>query len=329
MDYDFEGQWSDDLRTKVIDQALAAWGEENPRQDLTDYIQESLAKAKTMAEFSTDVLALKLGKKKAKKLARKLDELLLSHQAATTAFAAQAVKTAEAVSAPSMKKSAKTPLERTKPAAGDYLMGQHQGHVNVDSSLTSSDHDRARRHHQQHAQHHAQDDQRGTDNVTSQLGKRQMDSEEELACEQQHNGTVRGRNVRPREQQQPQQQQSSSGEGNATINDQLCLMEERHNRVAVELGFRNAQEMLEMASAGRAAALMMPPVAAPYHAPYGGGQEGYHPYRGCVSPSHGYGASTNQAPPHPGSAPNALGSAQLSIGYGPIMMTEAVLLANA
>jgi hypothetical protein len=35
MDYDFEGQWSDDLRTKVIDQAL----EENHRQDLTDFIQ--------------------------------------------------------------------------------------------------------------------------------------------------------------------------------------------------------------------------------------------------------------------------------------------------
>lgn len=39
MDYVFEGQWSDDLRTKVIDQALAAWGEENAGQELTDFIQ--------------------------------------------------------------------------------------------------------------------------------------------------------------------------------------------------------------------------------------------------------------------------------------------------
>jgi hypothetical protein len=221
-----------------------------------------------------------------------------------------------------MKKPAKKPFERTKPAAGDHLMEQH-----VDSSLTSSRDNRDRRHHQQqHGQHHAQDDQQGNEHMYSQLGKRQMDSEEQPVRDQQHNGPVRERNVRPREEQQ----QSSSGEGNPTISDQLCRLEERHNRVAVELGFRNAQEMLEMASAGRAAALMMPPVAhAPYYASYRGGGGGYHPYPANVDPSHGYGPSTNQAPPHPGLAPIALGSAQLSIGYGPIMMTEAVLLANA
>ena len=42
MDYVFGGQWSDDLRTKVqswIDQKWASWGEENPGQELTDFIQ--------------------------------------------------------------------------------------------------------------------------------------------------------------------------------------------------------------------------------------------------------------------------------------------------
>eukprot|EP01033_Poteriospumella_lacustris_P010179 gene10179-7257_t len=319
MDYVFEGQWSDDLRSRVqswIDHKWAAWCEENPGQELTDFIQESLGEAKTMAEFSTDFLALKLGKKKAKKLARELGELLRS--SGTDNRGSEDSRTI--VMEPAME-----PVERTKPAPGDHLMGQRQGHVNVDSSLTSSRDNRDRRHLQQHVQHHAQDDPQGSDHLYSQLGKRQMDNEEEPVRDQQHNGPVRGRNVRPREQQQ---QQLSSGEGNATINDQLCLMEERHNRVAVELGFRNAQEMLEMASAGRAA-LMMPPVTAPYHAPYGGGRGGYHPYPGYVSRSHGYDSSTNQTPPHPGSAPNALGSAQLSIGYGPMMTAEAVVLANA
>lgn len=42
MDYVFQGQWSDDLRTRVqswIDQTGAAWGEKNPGQELTDVIQ--------------------------------------------------------------------------------------------------------------------------------------------------------------------------------------------------------------------------------------------------------------------------------------------------
>jgi hypothetical protein len=138
--------------------------------------------------------------------------------------------------------------------------------------------------------------------VYSRLGKRQMDGEAEPAYDQQHNG--QGRNVRQRQQQQSQQPPaSSSGAGNP-IADQLRYMEEL-NRVAVQSGFRNAKEMLEMTSGGGAAPMMppvaapvMPPVAAyppaPYHAPYGGGRGGYHHYPGYADPSHGYGAP----PPH-------------------------------
>ena len=42
MNYVFEGQWSDDLRSRVqslIDHKWAAWGEESPGQELTDFIQ--------------------------------------------------------------------------------------------------------------------------------------------------------------------------------------------------------------------------------------------------------------------------------------------------
>lgn len=41
VDYVFKGPRSDELRTRVkswIDQKWAAWGEENPRHDLTDFI---------------------------------------------------------------------------------------------------------------------------------------------------------------------------------------------------------------------------------------------------------------------------------------------------
>eukprot|EP01042_Synura_sphagnicola_P020960 gene20960-26617_t len=108
----------------------------------------------------------------------------------------------------------------------------------VNSSQTSSCFDSD----QHHGQHHAQDAQQGSDHTNAQLGKRQKVSEEEPACDQQHNGPVR--NVHAR-----QQQQSSSGV--APITDQLRYMEEL-NRVAVQSGFRNAKEMLEMAYGGGA-----------------------------------------------------------------------------
>eukprot|EP01033_Poteriospumella_lacustris_P004660 gene4660-3342_t len=324
MDYVFQGQWPDDLRTKAqswIDQTGAVWGEKNPGQD---FIQESLGKAKPMAEVSTAFVALKLGKKKAKKLALDLGKLLRSHHAAagkapaaTPAPEPEAVKIAAKLqSGPSMK----------KPAAGDHLMGHRRGHVNANNSLTSSDHDCDGRHHElQQDAHHAQDAPQGNDNVNSQLGKRQMDSEEEPAYDGQHHEPER--NVRPR-----QQQQLSSGA--ATIADQLPLMEQL-NRVAIGMGFRNAKEMVEMVFGGEAAP-MMPPVAAPvsqplaayppapYLAPYDGGQGGYHPYLGYVNPSHGNGASTN-----PG-APKLLaaGSAQLTF-VDESVKAMVVLLTNA
>ena len=42
MDYVFEGRWSDNLHTKVqswIDKKWPSWGEGNPGQELTNFIQ--------------------------------------------------------------------------------------------------------------------------------------------------------------------------------------------------------------------------------------------------------------------------------------------------
>jgi hypothetical protein len=136
---------------------------------------------------------------------------------------------------------------------------------------------------QHHGQHHAQDAQQGSDHNYSQLGNRQMVSEDEPACDQQQDGPVR--NVHAR-----QQQQSSSDV--APITDQLRYLEAL-NRVAVQSGFRNAKEMLEMASGSRAVPMIMPvaapiipPIAAnspaPFNAPYGDGRDGNHSHPVCV-----------------------------------------------
>eukprot|EP01033_Poteriospumella_lacustris_P010016 gene10016-7160_t len=235
MDYVFGGQWSDDLRSRVhswIDRKWATWGEESPGHELADFIQELLGQAKTMAEVANAFMDLALSEERAKELALELGELLRSYQSAATAASAEtpateAVKTVETVSGPSMKKPAMEPVARRE-------------HFNVSSSLTSSRDDRD--------QQHVQDTPRG---------KRQMDSEEEQGNHQQHNESVR--NVRAR-----QQEQSSSSA--TPIADTLRHMEEL-NRVAVQSGFQNPHQMLEMVYSGGAAP-MMPPVAAYPPAPY-------------------------------------------------------------